>query len=217
MNLPFTPSFFKRLEIYQDLKDFEEEGKETWKYEKKLLLEMATSKSISIGKPLYIPDLPHSLFKKPLDEETTGEEIRKANNVVDSLVARGLADKEEVDTEPLVATVTPLIPWKSINIKINARGYLAGRVLKETDGLRKTKQYEKYIKLWYITLRLAFSLLVLQILLLFLQVVTTGKDLIFRNKTEEKPTIINNIIMPTIPATPTITVTPILTPKAHIQ
>ncbi len=187
MNLPFSPSFFKRLEIYQELKDFEEEGKKTWKHEKKVLLQAAISKQLPIGHRIDEKDVQLLCFSLPVDESAHENALEISVNIIDSLIRREYGEKDQFLHNP------------TFGIKINARGYLAGRVLKETKELKKTGIYEFFITTWYVVIFFAF-------LLLTLQIANLWKDL--TNKTGEKPTIINNIIMPTIPATLTITPLP---------
>jgi hypothetical protein len=143
MDLPFSPSFFKRLEVYQQLKDFEDEGKLTWEHEKKILIYATNSKAVRIGQPISSHDVAQVIFN---DTSKSGDAL----DTIRSLEVRGFGEL----TDPF---------FVFDRIKLNSKGYVAGRVLKETQGLKKAGWYWFWIKMWYAVIWVAFSLLILQV------------------------------------------------------
>src|SRR4051812_7454590 len=88
MNLPFSPSFFRRLEVYQELKEFEAEGKLTWGYEKKFLQYAVMAKGLPIGMPIRSRTFASIIFKN----STTDERVTEPFDIPRSLEARGFGE-----------------------------------------------------------------------------------------------------------------------------
>jgi hypothetical protein len=145
MDLPFSPSFFKRLEVYQELKDFEDEGKLTWEYEKKVLIYASSAKAIRIGQPISSGDISLVIFNNT-------DKDNDALDVIRSLEIRGFGE-----------LTNPYPYGSSDRIRLNSKGYMAGRVLKETQSLKKAGWYWFWIKMWYAVICVAFFLLILQV------------------------------------------------------
>jgi len=152
MDLPFSPTFFKKLDIYQRLVTFENQRKPIW-YVEKLLLEWAVSPHHQhLG--AYISE---GTAKRALDKslaegkfnnhQKEAEYVANAQHVLDALVVRGFADER------------PNLPQE---VRINKEGLLAGTVLKETNLLQNKWRYQIWITSWWLLLILGLLILVVQ-------------------------------------------------------
>lgn len=153
MELPITPTFFKRLDIFQKLMDFEkdEEIKSTWKAEKIVLVWAAGADHQHIGS--YIDP---SHVTKPLENEIgTGKLDERSveyavhpQEVLDALIVRGFADKNP----------------NNKSVLINKDGLMAGKIIKETKYLKSNQKYWFWISLWWIVLGVGFLALVAELI-----------------------------------------------------
>jgi hypothetical protein len=120
MELPFSPSFFRKIDIYQQLKTFESEQKPIWEAEKQLLMWAAGPGHQNPGE-----NIGRHTVGKVLEEAINNGTFRgtpdalsyevNGHQVALSLVTRGFAD-----TSPAPAGQIA---------QINLKGLLAGLVL----------------------------------------------------------------------------------------
>lgn len=141
--LPFSPQFFKKLDMYQELKNFESERDihdHNWEVEKYILFKVSNpgylnprSSSLNTGHiaSLRSEGIKKGKFKNPAT--SLSNDLVIANN----LVSRDLAEK------------SPFF-YATKEISINQRGFIAGKVLAETNSLVNPEKYEGWIKLWNI-------------------------------------------------------------------
>ena len=147
MELPFSPSFFKKLEIYQILCQYEKEkeNENVWEFEKRILIWA------------YKHNFPQRLFGSEEKEAVLVEAVNKrllnsqeigkipgTNVVLGSLSHRGFAE------------ITPSDENKAI---INRSGYLAGEILIETNNLKSVFKFEFWRDMWWVILILGFLFL----------------------------------------------------------
>lgn len=150
MDLPFSPTFFKKLDIYQRLLIFENQGKPIW-YAEKLLLEWAASQHHQHLGAYISEGTAKRAFDKPLAEgrfnnhKKEAAYVADAQHVLDALVVRGFADER------------PNLPKE---VRINKDGLMAGTVLNETNLLNNKWSYQIWILIWWIILTLALIILV---------------------------------------------------------
>jgi hypothetical protein len=162
MNLPFTPSFFREMDIYQKLREYEsEKGENSWTFEKLFL--MWVYKHHYPGRIVGSNEI-ETVTEKAVNEKTiTSKELKKqpgTNVLLDSLHHRGFTDEAQKDNCAV----------------INRDGYIAGKVLIATDGLRKNIKYDAIRIFWWLILIAGSLALLLQVINLFI-------DLMVRLKT----------------------------------
>lgn len=154
MNLPFTPTFFKKLDIYQQLVDYEKavEIKPIWKAEKVVLLWAIGRGHQHIGSYISPGNVKDALEMEvkvngKLDESAAAYAVH-IQQVLDALVVRGFAEAHHANS----------------SIRINQNGFIAGKILEETDFLTKTFKYKLWTWLWWGVLFAAAVILINQVL-----------------------------------------------------
>lgn len=142
MELPFTPYFFKKLAVYQRLKELDEEGKDLWEDEKKVLL-------WTVGPEHQFPG---GAITANHIQPITGRDREVSQRVLEGLEVHGFVEQRSQDE----------------NLRISQEGLLAGRVLKETNGLTKRQKYEDWIKNWWVLFWVGVFLVIFQTALVVL-------------------------------------------------
>lgn len=132
MELPFSPSFFKKIEIYQQLKGYQkiEHGGSIWIDEKSVLLWYVSSENTSKGSPIT-----RHRIKDIIDKNKTIS-LEHAKEIFHGLSMRRFLDKSADEESGF----------------FNRDAYFAGEVLTETIGLGATRKYDLWILIWWIIL-----------------------------------------------------------------
>ncbi len=158
MILPFTPSSFRKLDIFQQLMEYESHRNEKhlWDGVKAVLIWAASPNHQHLGSYIDTGHVKDAL-KYCADEGFISEKERE--RLVDS--CRHIAESlpvymfGEFETEQLNS--------ENKLVRINRDGILAGRILFETNFLKQNLlQYKFWIYMWWFVLALAFVLLLTQ-------------------------------------------------------
>ncbi len=141
MELPFSPSFFRKIDIYQQLKTFESEHKPIWEAEKQLLMWAAgpghQNPGQSIGRDIVEQVLVEAMTNGAFrDMPEAAAYAADGYQVTLSLVTRGFADRAPSHVSQIA--------------QINLKGLLAGLVLRETNALKRNYRYEFWIWIWWV-------------------------------------------------------------------
>lgn len=151
MNLPFTPSFFKQIDIYQKLREFEARisTKPIWEVEKLILL-WADSKDhqhiASYISPSNIQQYLHEAINTRKVSLEAVDSVVSPQHALNALVTRGFAEKHPVNE----------------SVRINSEGFIAGKILRETQNLTDTWKYKFWQALWWLIFMAAVLLLLSQ-------------------------------------------------------
>lgn len=154
MNLPFSPTFFQKIEVYQQLIGFESQmdKKKLWEGEKAVLLWAQSERHQHLGSAInqdcikdaiiYCSTQPY--FEDKKIDRFMNDEI----NILRNLLSKGFG------------TTAYRNPDQVMDLVINNKGLLAGQILVETNNLQNNSKYERYIKWWWIFLYLGVIVLV---------------------------------------------------------
>jgi len=160
MDLPLTPTFFRKIDIFQNLLDLEKEAKEKpiWYAEKEILLWAAGKNHQNLGEFIEGKTLINYFWPKVTSQSLTPEAVPflsteyEINKTFRSLEVRGLVEKSMIFTE---------------HYRINNSGLLAGQILRETNNLRSKRKMFKYnatISIWWVLVSSTSLLVFLQLL-----------------------------------------------------
>lgn len=157
MNIPFTPASFRKLDILQQLMEYErhKNEKSLWNGVKAVLIWAASVRHQHLGSFIGTNHVKDAL-KYCKDEGFMSEEERErlygsSQHILESLPVYLFGDEGKTENP------------KEPNVKINRNGVLAGRLLVETRFLQDTFwRYEIWILVWWFILALAFILLLTQ-------------------------------------------------------
>lgn len=151
MNLPFTPTFFRKIDVYQRIMEFENDLsiKHIWQAEKVILIWSAGEHHQHIGsyidaKCAMVP-LRQAVNDGLLDQDSV-EYAVSPQHVLNSLITKGFAEKNPTNE----------------SVKITQDGFWAGKILKETDRLKKVSTYQFWIWFWWLVFVLALIILFYQ-------------------------------------------------------
>ena len=147
MNLPFTPTSFRKLDILQQLMEYEshKNEKSLWNGVKALLIWSASVHHQHLGSFLGSNHVKYAL-KYCAEEDFIAEEERKrlvnsCPHILESLPVYGFGNQGP--------SADPTQP----SVKINRNGVLAGRILVETNFLKNTLwKYQIWILIWWFIL-----------------------------------------------------------------
>lgn len=158
MNLPFSPTFFRKMDIYQQLKEYEgqKDKKRLWEGEKIVLIWAGSEHHQHLGSAINSDHVKHA-FTYCLDADfiTKSDKKRLEGNepyILDCLVTHELAELHDssIPTQP--------------SVKINRNGILAGQIIIETKNLKETSQYKRWSIQWFLLYGIAFTLLIVQVI-----------------------------------------------------
>lgn len=154
MNLPFTPASFRKLDILQQLMEYESHKKEKslWNGVKALLIWAASEHHVHLGSflgPNHVKSaLQHSEF---FSEEERKRLVDSCAHILESLTVYGFGEQG------------PSPDPKQPSVKINRNGVLAGRILVETNFLKNTWwRYQIWVFVWWLILVVAAIILISQ-------------------------------------------------------
>lgn len=139
MEIPFTQTFFKEVNLYNELIYFERQGKKSWPLEKIVLHWAAGNNHTQLATPLT-RDIVESIFRDYKSEvDALPEETIKYSSglgrqdVLSNLIERGFGHAQ--DTHKFC--------------RINNRGLLAGKILRRTSLLRRRYVYRFWNIFWW--------------------------------------------------------------------
>lgn len=155
MNLPFSPTFFREIDIFQQLMEYEsqKDKKLLWKGEKAVLVWGASDQHQFLDEGLNWEHVKSALaycVEKKFITESERVELTKPTlrtHIIRSLSVHGFGDFLDDESSP---------------VRINRNGILAGAVLTETDFLNKRWRYQVWIYAWWLILGAAGLILVSQ-------------------------------------------------------
>jgi hypothetical protein len=156
MNLPFSPTFFRKIDLFQQLMEFEnqKDKKHLWDGEKAVLIWASSEHHQHLGSTIddhHVKDaLNYCVVEKYLTEANKERMKGSLKHILESLPVYGFGD--------LVSTADP----KTSSVRINRNGILAGRILAETNSLTNTWKYRIWIFIWWLILITAGVLLLTQ-------------------------------------------------------
>lgn len=152
MNLPFSPTLFSKIDAFQQLKEYEKENKPTWDAEKRFLMWASSDGHAHRGTPVGTDHL-HDALKVYQEAgtlpNTSGTFVERVNGhiILDALETRGY-----------------VIKFDENRIKFTQSGFIAGKILRDTEMLTSSSFYASWGKIWWIVFVAVSLLLVLQIL-----------------------------------------------------
>lgn len=155
MELPFTPTFFNKLDIFQRLRAQEKIGDPLWKYEKELLRWASSPKhrhkgsSVSTRQAKEVVDI--GIKEGRLRDTQRMEGTDESAHTIRALVANGFAD-----------TFRDFAQEDRAETTINNDGIIAGVILTETNDLKKIWSYRFIILLWWVLFTAGFILVISQ-------------------------------------------------------
>ncbi len=158
MNLPFSPTFFRKIDIFQQLKEYEsqKDEKHLWEGEKAVLIWSASDQHQHLGSSLDAHHVKNALDYCVQKKFMIGSEKERlqgsARHILDSLPVHEFGTLEN-SSDP-----------KQPRVTINRNGILAGEILIKTKGLINTREYEKWKWDWYLLYWLTGLLLVVQVM-----------------------------------------------------
>jgi hypothetical protein len=156
MNLPYSPTFFRKMDIYQQLKEYEgqKDKKRLWEGEKALLIWAGSEHHQHLGSAIdthHVKDALDFCVKEHFITDTERERIKGSlRHILESLPTHEFGEVFD-NTNP-----------KEPRIKINRNGILAGQILLETKNLKKTYKYYRWNLEWYFLYYIAGSILIIQ-------------------------------------------------------
>lgn len=143
MNLPFSPTFFRKMDIFQQLMEYEsqKDKKHLWEGEKVSLIWAGSELHQHLGSPIDIHHLRNAfdycVEKYFITEAEKGRLIGGSRHILESLVTHELAILYDYSNP------------KNPRIKINRNGILAGQILIETNNLKSTGKYKRWQWDWW--------------------------------------------------------------------
>ena len=165
MNLPFSPTFFRKMDIYQQLKEYEtqKEKKRLWEGEKALLMWAGSEHHQHLGSAIENHHVKDALFycaeKHLIADDDRDRLINSLRHILESITTREYGEliDNSVDKKP--------------RVKINKNGILAGQVLIETNNLKNNRRYDRWSWDWYFLYYTAGLLLFFQLLKTILETI----------------------------------------------
>lgn len=157
MNLPFSPTFFNKIDIFQQLVEFEKEKvvKTLWDGVKAVLLWSASIHHQHLGSAIgsnhVLSALKLSVSEGYLLEEDEKRMDGSLRHILQSLPGYGFGE--------FVETADPSNP----SVRISRCGILAGEILKETNFLKYNWKYQIWTILWWTILFAAGLILLSQV------------------------------------------------------
>ena len=154
MNLPFTPSFFQELDIFNEIYEYEKDidKKPIWQVEKVILHWVASKHHGHIGSSFgtgHVKEYVAKQIPKNIDENAAGD-AATPQHALDALVTRGFAifyNPEEAHDQRII---------------INRKGLIAVRIIYKTDFLKNNDIYQKWNDRWITIFHIGIGLLILQ-------------------------------------------------------
>lgn len=145
--LPFTPTFFRKIDIYQQLLTFEETESRTstWDREKIILKWATSSENTAKGERITKNNI-KDILDKSLKHYVLIEDAQK---VLNSLYTRSFLNNFDYGESGI----------------LNSNAQMAGRIIFETKNIKNTKYYHFWISIWWFIFWAGFGLLILEVVL----------------------------------------------------
>lgn len=158
MNLPFSPTFFRKMDIFQQLMEYENrrDKKHLWEGEKAVLIWSASEHHQHLGSSIGIKHVRSALdycSEQGFISKTDAEKVQGSiPHIMESLPIYefGVLDQ---GSDP-----------KNPSLKINRNGILAGEILTKTNNLKNTREFKYWQADWYLLYYLAGLLLTIQVI-----------------------------------------------------
>src|SRR3989338_3616005 len=159
MNLPFSPTFFRKMDIFHQLVEYESQKKikHLWEGEKALLVWAGSEEHQHLGSPLDTKHVKNALdycVRIGFIPQSENDRMRNsARHILESTITHEFGELVNNSNE------------KNPRIRINRNGILAGLILSETKNLKKTfRNYLLWSWDWYLLYYIAGLLLAVQVL-----------------------------------------------------
>jgi hypothetical protein len=159
MNIPFTPSSFRKLDLLQQLMEYEshKNEKSLWNGVKAVLIWAASVHHQNLGSFIGINHVKDALEyckrEEFIDEKERKRLVYSCQHILESLPVYNFGD-QGLSPDP-----------KQPSVKINRNGILAGRILVETNFLTNTwLRYNSWIIAWWLILASAAIILFSQVI-----------------------------------------------------
>ena len=150
MNLRCTPTLFRKLDVYHQLIDYEKEAdiKPIWKAEKIVLLWAVSKEHRDVGSFIRTRNIKATLEAEVKQNGKLGTDaidyaVNKQQQVLEALVAHGFGEMHTTTN----------------HVRINQNGFIAGKILKDTDYLKNTLMFRIWTWVWWIVLSAAALIL----------------------------------------------------------
>ncbi len=167
MNLPFSPTFFRKMDIFQQLMEYESQKgkKKLWEGEKAVLIWAGSEHHQHLGSAIGLNHakdaLDYCVRAKFITESERDRMKGSLRYIIESLIIHEFASLHD-DSNP-----------KRPSIKIDRNGILAGDILIETDNLKDPGTYKKWSLDWYFLYYFAGLLLAIQVIKGIIELVQT--------------------------------------------
>jgi hypothetical protein len=171
MNLPFSPTFFRKIDLFQQLMEYEnlKDKKHLWAGVKALLMWAASEHHQHIGSSInkdHVKDALNYCVEEKFLASSEGERMMdSARHILESLITYEFG------------TVYDNSNPKNPQVKLNRNGILAGQILVETKNLISTDRYQKWSFDWYLLYWSAGLLLFFQVIKALIEIIKEIRNL----------------------------------------
>lgn len=157
MNLPFSPTFFRKIDVFQQLVEYEsqKDNKHLWEGEKVVLIWAASDQHQHLGTAININHV-NDAFDYCIKNNLITESEKKRLKDSFSYILQSLSIHEFGNPKS--------IPEDRVDLIINRNGILAGEILVETKNLKRVNEYKLWVLDWYLLYYLAGLLITIQVL-----------------------------------------------------
>lgn len=171
MNLPFSPTFFREIDIYQQLMEYEsqKDKKHLWEGEKSVLIWAASEHHQHLGSAIGINHVKDALKycsdKGYITEQERTNLYGSSRHIIESLPIHDFGINQRSQNP------------KNPSVKINKNGVLAGKILIKTRSLKKNiSRYNFWIIIWWLVLAFAAIILLSQTLSAIRSIFGSGSE-----------------------------------------
>ncbi len=156
MNLPFSVTFFKKIDIFHQIREMDNEKKDKHLLiaEKAVLDWAASEHHQHLGSPIGTEHVQSALLiyisEGRIDKSEQENLNRSAQNILDSLETRGFGNYPHLNGS------------EDKRVKINSYGLQTGKVIRELKHWESWVIYIFWTIIWWVVLILGFIILFLQ-------------------------------------------------------
>jgi hypothetical protein len=156
MNLPFSPTFFRKMDIFQQLMEYEgqKRKKHLWEGQKAVLIWAASDQHQHLGSAIDSHHVKHALEYCVQENFISQSEHDRMKGSVFHIL-------ESLPTYEFGSPKSN--PAYRVDMIINRSGILAGEILIETNNLKNPQKYQRWSRDWYFVYYLAGILLAIQV------------------------------------------------------
>lgn len=143
MNLPFSPTFFRKMDIFQQLMEYEDQKdkKHLWEGEKAALIWSASDQHQHLGSAIDAHHVKNALVYCSKEGFITDVEKDRLSGSVSHIL-------ESLSVHEFGSPKSN--PAQKLDMQINRNGILAGEILIETNNLQNTERYQKWSRDWWL-------------------------------------------------------------------